>query len=538
MADDPAPHGPAPRPAGPVLRPGVTCWRTARTGRVAVLVDGAEYFAAARAAMEQARRSILLVGWDIDPRMRLDPDRAETLDRFLTRLMRSRPTLHVRVLKWDMPFPIVLEHPHDPLERLDRSTGRRLNARLDSELPVGAAQHQKLLVVDDALAFCGGIDLSFDRWDTAAHRDHDPRRRCPNGEPYGPRHDVMMMVDGDAARALAELGRERWRRATGEAPEPGPAATEADPWPAEVPPVLTDAIVGVSRTMPPFGPPSSRNPAIRESEALTFAAIAAAKRTIYLENQYFASARIAEALARRLAEPDGPEVVLVLSMESPSWFDRMAMDTPRAVALRCLRMADRHGRLRTMTPVTEGGGPIIVHSKVIVVDGRLLRIGSSNLNNRSMGYDTECDLTIEAPDGDGDGDEGGARGGDVSAAIVGVRDRLVAEHMGVACGRLAAAVRGTGSLIAAMDRLQKPAGRRLVPLPVDDPSLTEQAFAALRIADPDRPEEAWAPWRRVPSPPRSTLRAAGAALLTVGAAAGLWGLVRRSALSRAGRGRG
>ncbi|MBP2300255.1 phospholipase D-like domain-containing protein [Azospirillum picis] len=522
--DHPAPFrrspNPADRRAEPVLRPGATCWRTERAGRVAVLVDGADYFTAARAAMERARRSILLIGWDIDPRMRLDPTRPETLGRFLTRLMRSRPELHIRALKWDMPFPIELEHPHEPLERLDRSTGRRLNARLDSELPVGAAQHQKLLIVDDALAFCGGIDLSFDRWDTSEHRDDDPRRLCPNGEPYGPRHDVMMMVDGDAARALAELGRERWRCATGETLEPCPAP-EHDPWPdCPLPdcshPVMTDVMVGVSRTLPATATLAT----VREGEALTFAAIAAAERTIYLENQYFASARVAEALARRLAEPDGPEVVLVVSMESPSWFDRMAMDTPRSVALRCLRDADRHGRLRAMTPVTEAGKPVIVHSKVMVVDGRLLRIGSSNLNNRSMGYDTECDLTVEAPL-----PEGPERVA-VADAIVGVRNRLLAEHMGIAPERLRAAVREAGSLVAAMDRLQKPSGRRLEPLPADDPSLTEQAFAALRIADPDDPEEAWAPWKRLPAPPRSALRAAGAALLTVGLAAGLWGMTR------------
>lgn len=518
------PSSPAETPA-PVLLPGLTCWRTERAGRMAVLVDGADYFVAARAAMERARRSILLVGWDIDPRMRLDPKSPEILGSFLARLMRSRPGLHVRALKWDMPFPIALDHPHEPLEQLDRNTGRRLNARLDGELPIGAAQHQKLLVIDDALAFCGGIDFSFDRWDTSEHRDGDPRRRCPNGEPYGPRHDVMMMVDGDAAHALSELARERWRCATGETlescPPPDTDQPDQDPWPdCPLPdcthPILTDARIGISRTMPATGD----RPAIRESEALTFAAIAAAERTIYLENQYFASARVAKALARRLAEPDGPEVVLVVSMESPSWFDRMAMDTPRSVALRRLREADRFGRLRALTPVTEQGGPVIVHSKVVAVDGRLLRVGSSNLNNRSMGYDSECDLTIEAPQ------EAGPEREQAAAAIIGVRNRLLAEHMGIDRTRLEAEIQTTGSVIAAIDRLRPSSGRRLADLPVSDPSLTEEAFAVLRIADPGHPDEAWAPWKRLPPRPRSALRAAAAALLTVGLAAGIWGIVR------------
>lgn len=502
----------------PILRAGRNCWRIERAERVAVLVDGDAFFTAVRAAMLRARHSILVLGWDIDPRMRLDPGNPETLGEFLSGLVRVRPSLHVHALKWDMPFPISLEHPHGPLERLDRQTGRRLALKLDDALPVGAAQHQKVVVIDDALAFCGGIDLAGDRWDTPEHRDHDPRRRWPTGELHAPRHDVMMAVDGAAARALGELARERWRYATGAAGEDLPAAAApggSDPWPEDLAPLLTGAEVGIARTLPD----SLVGTEIRENEALTFAAIAGARRTIYLENQYFASFRVAEALARRLKEPDGPEVVVVVPMESPSWFDRMAMDTPRGVVLQELRAADRHGRLRAMTPVTEGGTGIVVHSKVMVVDDRLLRIGSSNLNNRSMGYDTECDLAVEArPEDD-----------TITAAIRAVRNRLLAEHMGVDASDLSAAIRQAGSLITAMDRLAKPSGRRLVPLPDTDPSLTEQAFATLRIADPDRPEEAWAVWKRMPPAPppaRSLTRAVGAALLTAGAIVGAYAAVR------------
>ncbi|MCG5242064.1 phospholipase D-like domain-containing protein [Azospirillum doebereinerae] len=497
----------------PILRPGETCWRVERADRLAVLIDGAAFFDAARAAMEKAQRSILLVGWDIDPRMCLDPDHPEPLGDFLARLVAERPELRVRALKWDMPFPITLEHPHEPLEDLDRHTGDRLNARLDGELPVGAAQHQKILVIDDALAFCGGIDLAGDRWDTPEHRDDETRRCWPNGEAYAPRHDAMMMVDGAAAAALADLARERWRCATGETLAPC-SPPDPDPWPGTVAPALTSATVGVSRTVPE----TADHPAIRESEALIFAAIAAAERTIYLENQYFASARLADALAARLSEPDGPEVVLIVPMESPSWFDRMAMDTPRSVALQCLRAADRHGRLRAMTPVTPAGTGIVVHSKIVVVDGRLLRVGSSNLNNRSMGYDTECDLTVEAAP------EEMA----VSEAIVATRDRLLAEHLGVEPVLLSATVKRTGSLAAAIDQLNKEEGRRLLALPDTDPSLTEQAFATLRIADPDHPDEAWAVWKRVPvpAPARPALRAAAAVLLTAGVAMGVWSVAR------------
>ena len=72
------------------------------------------------------------------------------------------------------------------------------------------------------------------------------------------------------------------------------------------------------------------------------------------------------------------------------------MGVARQRLLAHLRRADVHDRFRIYTPVTAAGAPVYVHAKVLVIDDRLLRIGSSNLNNRSMGLDTECDLAIDA----------------------------------------------------------------------------------------------------------------------------------------------
>ena len=70
--------------------------------------------------------------------------------------------------------------------------------------------------------------------------------------------------------------------------------------------------VGIARTAPPSG----ERPAIKEVEKLYLDMIAAAKKTLYIENQYFTAPRIADALEKRLQEPDGPEVLLVLRLLS------------------------------------------------------------------------------------------------------------------------------------------------------------------------------------------------------------------------------
>src|SRR5205823_4901455 len=103
-----------------------------------------------------------------------------------------------------------------PSLKLGWNTPSRVHFRLDNMLPVGASHHQKIIVVDDALAFSGGLDLTIRRWDTSRHAVNDPNRCDPAGQSYRPFHDVQMMVDGDAARVLAELARERWGRVADE----------------------------------------------------------------------------------------------------------------------------------------------------------------------------------------------------------------------------------------------------------------------------------------------------------------------------------
>jgi phospholipase D1/2 len=333
--------------------------------------------------------------------------------------------LRIHVLQWDAAMVATVARQIVPMLWLELMWHHRIHFRLDSDHPWGACHHQKIAVIDDALAFCGGIDMTADRWDTRAHRDDDPCRVRPDGSRYTPFHDMTVAVDGAAARALGELARERWYRATGRRLRPPPPAP--DVWPDGLEPLLRDVDVAIARTHPPR---PGRSP-VREIEQLYLDAIAAAQRAIYCECQYLASASIADALALRLAEPDGPEVVIISPGSAAGWLEELAMDGARKLILRRLREADRHGRLGVYEPVTSGGEPIYVHAKVLVIDDRLLRIGSSNLNNRSMGFDTECDVAVEAP----------PEARDAAAArerIIGLRNDLLAEHLGVSSAEVSA----------------------------------------------------------------------------------------------------
>ena len=326
-------------------------------------------------------------------------------------------------------------------------------------------------MVDDAVAFCGGIDLTIGRWDTRDHLAVDPRRDGP-GDAYGPRHEVAAAVDGAAARLLAQLAHERWRAATGHAlAKDVPFASR---WPEGLSPSLHNVEVGVARTLPALLERSE----VREVEALDLAAIAAARDVIYLENQYFASRSIAEAIATRLREAHGPEVVIILPRSSESRLEIQSMDSARQLLVRLLRSADLHGRLGVYWPTADSGVPVYVHSKVIVVDGRLLRIGSSNFNNRSLGFDSECDVAIEA-------NPALANCTEVEREILLTRDGLVAEHLGVTVRAFRDEVQRRGAFRHGIEELRS-AGRSLRKLTDTMVSADESPFAENDLMDPLR----------------------------------------------------
>jgi phospholipase D1/2 len=465
----------------PILQPGSTCWRRARADRFALIIDAASYFAQLKAAMIKARHAVLLIGWDFDTRIRLDPMHADeewpdTLGAFINTLVERRPELRVYVLKWDLGTLNTLVRGATPLFVLDWMTSKRVSFRLDAAHPIGACHHQKIAVIDDSLAFCGGIDITVGRWDTREHRGDDPRRTSPWGFRQPPWHDATAALDGEAARALGELARERWHHATKEMLQ-GPSEPH-DIWPEGLVPTFSDVEVGISRSQPEHEGQAEA----REIEALYLAAIERAQRSIYIESQYLASHRIAEALGRRLADPNGPEVIVVNPLTAEGWLEDEVMGTARAFIVKQLRQADRHDRFRVFVPVSEDGTPIYVHAKIMIVDDVLLRVGSSNLNNRSMGLDTECDLAIESV-----GDSSHAT--KIRASIRTIRGDLLAEHLGVDAATVTfAQERQGGSLVRAVEQLRRESGRTLVPF--DPPPLNEleEAIARERILDPERPK--------------------------------------------------
>lgn len=396
----------------------------------------------------------------------------ESLGPLLDEAARRRPELEIYILSWDFSMIYAMERELFPRYRLRWKSHDRVHFCLDGEHPLGASQHQKLVVIDGQVAFSGGLDLSKWRWDTPAHLVDDERRIDPSGAPYPPFHDVQMVVDGEAAHALAEIARQRWVFAAGREPNVD-AAEDSDPWPQSIEPDVADVEVGIARTFPA----SERREQVREVEQLYLDSIAAARRFIYAENQYLSSHRVGHALRERLQEPDGPEVVIVTPEKTGGWLEQHTMDVLRARLLTDLREADRHGRLRVYSVRLSKDPPVslMIHAKVMIVDDTFVRVASSNLSNRSMGLDSECDLAIES-----------SSSRDRRKVIAHFRRRLLSEHLGVSIDSLTKAEESHASLIAAIESLRG-AERSLEPLRAELPEDMDAWVPDAALLDPEKP---------------------------------------------------
>ncbi len=208
-----------------MLEPGRNCWRVERAERASLVVDAADYFHLARKAMLRAEKQILLIGWDFDTRICLDYDADDgapaELGKFLSWLPKNRPGLQIHILKWDIGAIKLLGRGTTVLRLARWAASNQIHFKLDGAHAVGASHHHKIVVIDDRFAFCGGIDMTADRWDTRGHVDDDEHRRRPTTyRHYGPWHDATMAVDGKVAAALGEHARSRWGAAGGEPIEP------------------------------------------------------------------------------------------------------------------------------------------------------------------------------------------------------------------------------------------------------------------------------------------------------------------------------
>lgn len=473
------------------VEPGV--WRYAKVRRARVIIDAAHYFAAMQAVMLNAHYRIYLIGWDFDTRIKLAEGRSwwqrgwkdkypARLGGFVAWLVRNRPTLEVRILKWSFGVFKFTFRGSMWWDLLRWARHRRIDFKFDSAHPVGCSHHQKLAVLDSAIAVCGCIDMTGKRWDTRDHVEDEPRRRTPNGRKYDPWHDASMIMEGEVAEALSDLGRERWMRAGGKPLKPIEPHGQSL-WPDDLDATFENVEVGIARTQAAHRDWGKVN----EIERLFVDQIRRAKKFIYAESQYFASRAIAEAILARVQEDDPPEIVVVHPSTADGWLEQQAMDHARAELVRCIEAADGKGRFSIWSPYS-GTTPIYVHAKILIVDDEIFRIGSANMNNRSMGLDSECDVFVDTTR---------PGNGHAKSAITALRHSLLAEHCGLEESDMPELLARHGSMTALINHSVTPeGGRNLLRYVPPELNGVQATLATSALLDPEDPQDMFEPFAK------------------------------------------
>jgi phosphatidylserine/phosphatidylglycerophosphate/cardiolipin synthase-like enzyme len=339
---------------------------------IELLVDGAAALPAIAAAIESARSSVWLAGWYFSPDFRLRRDETQTLRELLAEAAERVP---VRVLAW-AGAPLPLFHPDRAEVRTARdelTRGTRIRAALDRRERPFHCHHEKLVVVDDEIAFVGGIDLTSyggDRFDTSEH--------LVRGSVGW--HDASALIRGPAVVDVADHIRLRWAEVTGEVVEPAPPPAAAG-----------EVELQVVRTVPErvYRRLHRGEFSILESY---LRALRSARRFVYLENQFLWSPEIVEVLVAKLRRPpdDRFRLLVVLPAKPNNGND----DTRGQLGV--LVDADAGaGRFLACTLYERGSEPprpVYVHAKIGIVDDDWLTLGSANLNEHSLFNDTEMNV--------------------------------------------------------------------------------------------------------------------------------------------------
>ena len=342
------------------------------------MIDGAEALPRMVAELEQAESHVHIAGWFFSPEFALTRRREPAILRNLLAELAER--VEVRVLVW-AGAPL-------PLFRPSRSTVRRMRERLCAGTQIRCAldakerpmhcHHEKTIVVDDRIAFVGGIDLTSeagDRFDSSRH----PARGQVGW------HDVSTRIAGPAVADVAEHFRMRWREVSG---EECPSAGAAEP--------AGNVELQIVRTVPERIYAAKPNGDFRILESYA-RALRSAQKLIYLENQFLWSPEIAEILRDKLLNPPADDFRLLIVLPAKP---NAGGDDTRGMLAELVEADADQGRLLACTLFARAGrlaDPVYVHAKIGIVDDTWLTVGSANLNDHSLFNDTEMNIVTHDP---------------------------------------------------------------------------------------------------------------------------------------------
>ena len=451
-----------------ILQPDKNCWTISEVTESGLLIDGRDYYRAFYQAARNAEEYILISGWQFDSDVALlrgrDADGAPGSVQFLTflnDLCEQNQRLHIYILAWDFTVLYSLDREWFQDWYFNWTTNERFTFCFDCCECFGAAHHQKFVVIDGKLAFVGGLDICSGRWDDRDHPVDSPVRVNSDLNGYAPFHDIQSYHVGSAAQKLAELFVARWKCVTsGDLPLTKSSSNYQLPFRPTV--AISAESIAISRTQ--VGAVGEQKP-IQEIRRLFLDAIDAAEDLIYVENQYFSSNALYKALVDRMMDSRRPhlEIVLIIAKDAEAFVEQLSIGVVQEKLLRELQSvaAETGHSFGIYYPASVRGdgkeSATYIHSKLFLADDRFLSVGSANMNNRSLGLDTELNVAWEAPAADSE----------LGRAIRAARVDLLAEHVGAREAQVLENLNRSRGLVKYLNTLADSGSYRLRHHPLD-----------------------------------------------------------------------
>jgi phosphatidylserine/phosphatidylglycerophosphate/cardiolipin synthase-like enzyme len=344
-----------------------------------VLIDGAEALPEIAEELAAARSHVHITGWFFSPAFALVRGERPLVLRNLLAELAER--IDVRMLVWaGAPLPLFRPSRSEVREMREQLTRKsRIRCGLDSRERPLHCHHEKTIVIDDRVAFVGGIDLTSQAGDRFDTNDH-PARAAIGW------HDASARIEGPAVADVAEHFRMRWQEIMG---EQLPAVTQPDP--------AGKVELQIVRTVPEHIYAALPRGDFRILESYT-GALRSAQQFIYLENQFLWSPEIARLLRDKLRDPPTPDFRLLIVVPANP---KSGNDDTRGVLAELIEADADNGRVLACALYARSGrraDPIYVHAKIAIVDDRWLTLGSANLNEHSLFNDTEMNVVAHAPE--------------------------------------------------------------------------------------------------------------------------------------------
>jgi phosphatidylserine/phosphatidylglycerophosphate/cardiolipin synthase-like enzyme len=292
---------------------------------------------------------------------------------------------------------------------------QNLIVKIDSTSPtLSSAHHEKIIVIDNKIGFCGGFDLSKGKWDTSRH-EYDEPQRDQDSEPW---HDCHAIMKGPIVWDLAYHFNQRWAYFEVK-DEKKIRAMDLKPTSFPLEALNGDTKIVALRTWEE----TDKDGGILAWYTNT---IRKAMNSIYIENQFpFQNEFITRILCKRLQEQKDLKVIIVGPMEPNlpgligSILSKTSVNDVNKHLQQIRDAGDLGRRVGTYSLVcqdkkTKSLRQIYVHSKLLIVDDRWITIGSANIDKNGFKDSTEVNVGITS-----------------NSLAKQLRTRLWAEHIGL-----------------------------------------------------------------------------------------------------------